>query len=89
MAQCRYCPAQIDWVEMDGGAKMPIDREPRPTWCPMPGEMIIVKVVGKRPFAVKAPVDEPLIKVARSHFATCPGADQAREEAKARRAGGP
>ena len=82
MAKCKGCGALIDWVEMDSGTPMPIDREPRPAWHPLPGEMVVVKVVGKPAFAIKVPTDVPLVRVGVSHFATCPKADTFRRKPK-------
>ena len=81
MAKCRSCGALIDWVEMEGGKKMPVDREPREMWNPMPGAMMIVKIHGKYSFVMKCPDDPlvPLIRVGISHFATCPNADEHRK----------
>ena len=82
MPKCRSCGATIDWVEMNTGAKMPVDAQPRPTWCPLPGQTVIVKVYGKPAFVTKVPEDEPLVKVGVSHFATCPNADEHRGKGK-------
>ena len=80
MAKCRSCEALIDWVEMESGRKMPVDRMPRPYWAPLPGQTLVVKVVGKPAFVVVAPTDQPLIKVGVSHFATCPDSKTWRKE---------
>jgi hypothetical protein len=82
MATCKSCGALIDWVEMDTGSSMPIDREPRPTWCPLPGQLVVLKVYGKPAIVVQVPTDEPLAKVGVSHFATCPHADRHRRKPK-------
>lgn len=79
MAKCRSCKKEIDWVEMESGKKMPVDAMPRPYWCPLPGETLVVKVVGKPAFVVTSPTDRPLVTVGVSHFATCPDADQHRK----------
>lgn len=80
MPKCRSCGAVIDWVELESGKKMPVDAQPRPTWCPLPGELVIVKVYGKPAFVVTVPTDEPLVKVGVSHYATCPDADEWRKK---------
>ncbi len=79
MAKCSGCGALIDWVEMDSGKSMPVDREPRLTWSPMPpGETVVLKVYGKTAIVVKVLADIPLVRVGVSHFATCPKADEHR-----------
>lgn len=80
MSKCRSCEALIDWVDLEGGSKMPVNRERREAWNPYPGETLIVKVCGKNAVVIKAPDDPrvPLVRVGVSHFATCPNADEHR-----------
>lgn len=80
MATCRSCGALIDWVEMESGNKMPVDREPRPSWCPLPGQTVVLKVHGRHSIVVRVPENAPLVRVGISHFATCPNADEHRKE---------
>jgi hypothetical protein len=72
MAKCKSCGAAIEFVKMSGSLKsMPVDRLPRPYWCPMPGDTVILKVVGKEAITVKVPTDRPLVEVMVPHWATC------------------
>lgn len=77
MPKCKSCGKQIEFVKMSGSLKpMPVDKVPRPYWCPMPGETVILKVVGRDAITVNVPTDRPLAEVMTPHWATCtdPGA---------------
>ncbi len=76
---CRTCRAPVLWATTEHGRKMPLDLEPYTG--PEPGGLFILR--GELAVAVTAAAfdDEPLY---RSHFATCPQADQHRRPREAR-----
>ncbi len=75
---CRTCRAPIRWAATEHGRKMPLDADPYTG--PEPGGLFAVRYVNGERIAVAAPPaafeGEPLY---RSHFATCPQADQHRK----------
>lgn len=73
MSRCRSCNAEIIWAITENGKKIPLDAEP------------VARPIGL--FAIDTSTDPPLaVSTAserrepeyRSHFATCPNADQHR-----------
>jgi len=74
--KCKYCPALLFWAASSKSGKMvPLEREPIKVWIP----------VGD---SARRDDTEPRVELKwayRNHFETCPGADQARADAKARR----
>lgn len=71
-ATCRSCGAPIVWVITEAGKRMPIDREPHPDGNVIPSVDLDGKV---RARVVTAPFDG---NAWRSHFVTCPNANQHR-----------
>ncbi len=66
LAKCKSCGASIIWVKSATHRDMPLDAEPKQG-------LIIRKRDGMHPVAV-------MTDVYRSHFATCPNADQHRKK---------
>lgn len=75
--KCKYCPALLFWAASAKSGKMvPLEREPIKIWVPTAGDP-------RRRDDV-----EPRVELKwgyMNHFETCPGADQARAEAKQKR----
>jgi hypothetical protein len=75
MSNCRSCGAEVIWTSTRGGKTMPVDAEPHPdgtvalTYDPLHDGIVVAEVLG--PLEAMAS-DDPLH---RSHFATCPHAD--------------
>ena len=70
MNRCRSCGGAITWAKTDAGKSMPVDVEPTEDgtlWHPGPGRVLVV--------TANTP---PSVKRYRSHFATCPHANQHR-----------
>ncbi len=75
MATCRSCGATIQWVETVTGKKMPLDAEPHEDGniALLPaGAMVLTKDLAEQGKKIGS-------KRYRSHFATCPSADQHRK----------
>jgi hypothetical protein len=78
VTHCRSCGAEIRWVHTVSGATMPLDYHPVPDGnivavLPAPeGTEPLARVLGKDD---PRPEGQPLFK---SHFATCPNANQHR-----------
>lgn len=81
MAACRSCAAEILWAKTVAGKSMPLDAEPHPdgniTLGHIGGEECAIVVTGAERAAVQIE-GRPLY---RSHFATCPNADEHRVRA--------
>lgn len=77
MNTCRSCHAPVTWAETRTGKTMPVDPDPHPAGNVQlfqhPSGAQMADVLG--PLEVAANGDRPLH---RSHFATCPNADQHR-----------
>lgn len=77
MSRCRSCRAEIVWVGTEHGRAMPLDRQPYVGDDPR--GLFVIRVVDKRAIGMAVPAgafeDEPRY---RSHFATCPHADEHR-----------
>jgi hypothetical protein len=81
MNVCRRCKAPILWARTEAGRAMPLDPKPEP------GGNIATTTTGTgTPIAVVVPPgvlerldDEHRAALRRSHFATCPYADQFRQ----------
>lgn len=71
MTGCKSCHALIDWVELDGGARMPINLQPVPNGT-------VFRVKGVWQVASRTNVPPPGASLYMSHFATCPKAAQHR-----------
>lgn len=69
MAKCRSCQAEISWYKTPRGKNIPIDPEPHPDGNVQINEVDRVAIV------VHPGTYVPLY---RSHFSTCPTADQHR-----------
>ena len=77
-SRCTSCNANIIWATTAAtGKAMPVDVEPHPG-----GNVLLTERVGRSPLAeVVAPGQDSLIAgepLRRSHFVTCPQADQHR-----------
>lgn len=79
---CRSCKALIEWAVTDNGRKMPLDLG----WH-ADGRLVVVGRKGGDPLVVSLNGDQLLrlhvadgveLALRRSHFATCPDADQHR-----------
>lgn len=75
MSSCRTCHAEIEWVRTPEGRTMPIDPEPAEdgNLALIAGDPIIAVPVA----ANELLVDDDGLRY-KSHFATCPQADQHR-----------
>lgn len=83
-SRCRSCGAPIRWAATANGNRMPLDRDPAPDGT------IVLSDPDPDAYAPVAlhysPPDEPLLPGMpepprfRSHFATCPYADQHRRK---------
>lgn len=80
LSRCDYCPAEVIWAVTASNNRMMIDPSPRPD-----GNVVLrVKALGA-PLAIvygRPPVTVPAHSRYRPHWATCPGADQARQAAR-------
>ena len=74
MARCRSCKAEIIWEKLESGKPHPCDVPNAEYWSAMPGETVVVKIVGRPAFIMTVPEEGPLVEVFRTHFATCPDA---------------
>ncbi len=75
--KCRYCETEIFWAASANSGKMiPLEVTPIKIW------------VRAQSDSGRVDPEEPRVVMRqgyRNHFETCPGADQARSDAKARR----
>lgn len=78
MANCKYCPAQIVWAKTAKGKMMSFDKSPVDD-----GEWAL-DFTGEGPPRARRAEAGTLIRY-KTHWATCPGAQKARDEARARR----
>lgn len=69
MAFCRSCGAAIDWHTMESGKKMPVDKDAQPD-----GNLAYDPVANT--MRVAPPGTKPVMY--RSHFASCPKANDHR-----------
>lgn len=84
MARCS-CGAEITWLAMPTGRKMPVEAEPVPYWCPCIGghTTLVLEVPGHGNMVVKGQGDmPPIFKVYAPHWANCPHADHYRKGGK-------
>ena len=65
ISHCKSCSAEIVWATTPGGKSMPLDAKHETLW--------LIEAC-----AVGAPPTCRPVQVRRSHFATCPQADQHR-----------
>lgn len=73
-ATCRSCGARIVWARTAADRAMPIDRDPVPD-----GNLVIIdRTRDGSPRVATAAPEETRPKY-RSHFSTCPNADQHRK----------
>jgi hypothetical protein len=74
---CRSCGAPVRWVRTVNGKTMPLDPDPTPDGNIIavvePGGGRVAQVIGKDDL-----IDESVPRY-KSHFATCPNADQHRK----------
>jgi hypothetical protein len=75
MSRCRSCQAEIVWAVTDTGKRMPLDAEPVSA-AHRPSGLFVLDEGGEHPLAFTLAAGQPLY---RSHFATCPNADQHRK----------
>ena len=79
MATCKSCGAAIKWIKTTAGKSMPCDAEEVVYWENPNGAAVIVSSNGE---TLKADLEGEVATATgigyRSHFATCPNADQHR-----------
>lgn len=74
MSRCRSCEAEVLWTMTEHGKRMPLDAEPYDG--PEPSGLFVLRGEGDTPQAVAAtPESFPGEPLFRSHFATCPDAN--------------
>ena len=80
MTKCKSCDADIEFIEMDGGKKMPVEAKPLPYWAPILGTTIIVKVEGRKGVVVRLVTDgDPCVRAYIPHWIACPEAAEHRK----------
>lgn len=77
-ATCKSCGAEILWVKTEMGNWMPVDRA-----C-HPAGHLVVNHAERTVIAVDPMTTEYKGILHRSHFSTCPDADEHRQDAAAR-----
>jgi len=75
-SRCSSCDAPIIWAVTDAGKRMPLDAEPAPD-----GNVVLTRVGGQAR-ARKGSEFGPNMPRHKSHFATCPNANQHRGKGK-------
>ena len=81
MSKCRSCGAQIIWIRMASGKKMPVDAEPVTYWARMGGTEKIVTPNGEVVSCELQGEDKDATGIGyKSHFSTCPYADKHRRK---------
>ena len=79
MTACRSCGAPVTWATTVNRRRMPVDADPVPD-----GNLVLAyPSPGAPPLAVVVDPDAPMIDDPpryRSHFSTCPNADQHRKD---------
>lgn len=78
-SRCKSCGAPIEWARTKAGKSMPVDNDPAPD-----GTIELVDLPGKPPLAIVhgQPTDEYGEVRYRTHFATCPQANDWRTDPK-------
>ena len=71
---CRSCGAPIRWVETDRDRRMPLDPEAH-----LEGNLVVVVEGGRTIARMFQPLFDVDAERYRSHFVTCPNADQHRK----------
>jgi hypothetical protein len=75
---CRSCGATIEWAVTANRKSIPLDPDPHPD-----GNLVLVWTSpGRQPMALVVNPHEPMLDEPpryRSHFVTCPNADQHRK----------
>lgn len=80
MSRCRSCNAEIKWIQMTTGKRMPVDAAPISYRIAVPGSTgakTLITPEGKVVSAFFDPGSKLIGYV--SHFATCPNANQHRK----------
>lgn len=81
MSKCKACGAEIKWILMRTGKKMPVDSQKVPYKADPGGALTLVTEDGR--VVPKAVLDLDSDKYGyTSHFATCPAADTFRRREK-------
>lgn len=75
MTKCRSCDAEVVWAKTQAGRKMPLDAQPVEGWSDLRGLFVLRDGVALGAVTAAPRAGEP---VYRSHFATCPHANQHR-----------
>lgn len=80
MAKCKSCSAEIEFIEMEGGKKMPVDARPGAYWAPILGTTVIVQV-SEHKAVVARPITEgdTLVRAWVPHWVSCPSAAEHRK----------
>lgn len=85
MAECKACKAEIEFLKMPNGKKMPVDAQPVPYWCPAIGSVttVVLEVPGHGRMVVGGKDGyPPIFKVYAPHWATCSDPDRFRKGKK-------
>lgn len=81
MSRCRSCGAEIIWVKMQSGKKMPCDPPLLPFWWSPKGEHTLITQDGETVTGDLDGEPDEVTDVGRiSHWATCPHADNHRRK---------
>lgn len=81
MARCKACGAQIDWIIMQSGKKMPMDKKYITIIADPAGKIVGITPEGKVIRGNLAMVGtDGVITVKASHFSTCPEASKFRRQ---------
>ena len=89
VAACKYCPARIVWLLTPSGNKMPVDADSLAVVdLEAPHRVVVLPDKADQQLYRRdrgAVVGSEGLIVAVPHWATCPGREQAREDARSRR----
>lgn len=81
MSKCRSCGAEVIWIKMDSGKKMPCDATQKTYWAKMGGTQKIVTPNGE---VISCELEGDMKDATgigyTSHFTTCPYADKHRRK---------
>ena len=78
MSRCKSCGAEIKWIRMKSGKRMPVDEKPITYRADLKGDLVLITPDGRVARAVFDPEADKLGYT--SHFATCPNANHFRRK---------
>ena len=78
MSRCKSCGAEIKWIRMKSGKRMPADEKPITYRADLKGDLVLITPDGRVARAVFDPEADKLGYT--SHFATCPNANHFRRK---------